>query len=66
MVVGLSALKHQNNYLSYIFEDPHINDFGIYLLRIFIEGVWRYVIVDDYIPVLVKDRKYVPLFLSVE
>ncbi len=29
------------------------------------EGVWRYVLVDDTIPVLVRNRKYYPLFLNV-
>lgn len=66
MAVGLSSLKYQNSYIEKIFEDQTFNEIGIYLVRICVEGIWRYVIVDDYIPIQEQNKMYYPLFLSVE
>ena len=66
MVLGLTVVGNTVGCLERYFEGENINEYGIYLLRLFIEGVWRYVIIDDFIPVVVKDRKASPLFLSTQ
>jgi hypothetical protein len=50
-----------------MFENQPINPFGIYLIKIYQECVWKYIIVDDYIPVLkTKDGVIVPAFTTVK
>ena len=34
-----------------IFESNKINEEGVYCLKIFQTNVWKYIIIDDYIPV---------------
>ena len=34
-----------------MFEGQHINNYGIYLVKIYQESSWKYIIIDDYIPV---------------
>ena len=49
-----------------MFEKAEVNKFGVYLIKIFQENVWKYIIVDDYIPT-VKDENgmRVPLFVNI-
>jgi hypothetical protein len=35
-----------------MFEFLEVSEFGVYLVKIFQENVWKYVIVDDFIPVV--------------
>lgn len=37
----------------------------MYLLRIFVNGIWKYVVVDDFIPTVTINGKQVPLFLDI-
>ena len=50
------------------FEDQVINDKGIYFVKICQDGVWRYIILDDFMPcsVDVKGKGYRPSFLGVD
>jgi hypothetical protein len=43
-----------------------VSDLGVYLVRIFQENVWKYVIVDDYIPTVADaEGIQVPLFVNI-
>ena len=35
-----------------MFENQSISPYGIYLVKIFQDNSWKYIIIDDYIPVL--------------
>ena len=49
-----------------MFEDQSINSFGIYLVKIYQENVWKYIIIDDYIPVRKGEGgKMEPAFIDV-
>lgn len=45
-LIGCDAL------LERMFEDQTVNPFGIYLVKIYQENAWKYIIIDDYIPVI--------------
>ncbi len=51
-----------------MFEIREINLYGVYLVKIFEENTWKYVIVDDLIPTIYDEKKeiYVPVFINVE
>jgi hypothetical protein len=51
-----------------MFEIREINLCGVYLVKIFEENTWKYVIVDDLIPTIYDEIReiYVPLFINVE
>jgi hypothetical protein len=55
-----------------MFEKDETNPFGIYLVKIYQESSWKYVIVDDLIPCLRKRGKgkhediYCPVFINVK
>ena len=52
--------------LERIFEDQSVNQFGIYIIKIYQENIWKYIIVDDYIPVKKGDNgKMEPAFLDI-
>lgn len=57
--------------LGSIFESECINQHGIYLVKIYQEHNWRYVIVDDLIPCLKRkakmrrEEKYSPAFINI-
>ncbi len=41
-----------------------VSEFGVYLVKIFQENVWKYVIIDDYIPVKANEvGELSPVFL---
>lgn len=48
---AFNCIKDCKSTLSRMFESFEINEFGVYLVKIFQENVWKYVIVDDYLPV---------------
>jgi hypothetical protein len=52
--------------LEKIFEKQTINQYGIYIVKIFQESVWKYIFIDDYIPVI-KNRNgiFEPAFVNV-
>ena len=49
-----------------MFEITKQCEFGIYLVKIFQENVWKYVIIDDYIPVYIdQDGNCIPIYLNI-
>lgn len=65
----MSSIKDSPQLLDLFFEESEYNEHGIYLIKIFQENEWRYVIIDDFIPVreiVHKDSvSYVPAFVDV-
>lgn len=53
-----------------IVENQKPNKEGIYCLKIFQTNAWKYIIIDDYIPVIEESDKksvrYRPAFITVE
>lgn len=49
-----------------MFESQKFNQHGIYYVKICQNNNWKYVIVDDYIPVSKHDKKFVPAFMNVQ
>lgn len=47
----LNSLVGSQKLLDKIFEDQNINYFGIYIVKIYQESAWKYIIIDDFIPV---------------
>lgn len=48
-----------------MFESQKFNQNGIYYVKILQNNSWKYIMVDDYIPVYKQDKKAVPAFLNV-
>jgi hypothetical protein len=49
-VAGLNAIRGCPELISQMFESEELSPYGIYMVKIFQENVWKYVIVDDLIP----------------
>ena len=52
-----------------MFEDQKYNEYGIYYAKMFQTNVWKYMIVDDFIPVLETEGgklKVQPVFITCE
>ncbi len=57
---SLSSIAESPERIIRLFEDQNeINDKGIYFVKLCIDGIWRYVIIDDYIPCM---RNNEPVF----
>ena len=41
-----------------MFESQQYNKYGIYLLKVNQNNNWKYIIVDDYVPVTIKQEGY--------
>lgn len=53
--------------LERMFEDQTVNPFGIYLVKIYQESIWKYIIIDDYIPVMRGENGSLsPAFINVK
>ena len=69
-VQGLNCLKSSKDLLRRMFETQKPNLQGVYFVKLFQGNIWKYVIIDDNIPVIeVKDSKkeqYQPAFISSE
>lgn len=65
-VGALNSIMGSTRLLEKIFEDQEVNPYGIYILKIYQENVWKYIIIDDYIPV-VKNKNGIiePAFINV-
>lgn len=48
-----------------MFESQKFNQNGIYYVKISQNNTWKYIIIDDYIPVIKQDKKNIPAFLNV-
>lgn len=66
LVAAMNCLSGCPKLLEKIFEGQSVSPFGIYLLRIYQESVWKYIIIDDYIPVIRTPSSPRPAFLSVK
>lgn len=60
-VRGLNAIKDCDWLLRKIFEGQEVNAFGLYILKICQDGSWKYILIDDFIPV----AKGKPAFIDV-
>jgi hypothetical protein len=67
-VTALNCIRENKKLLEKMFEIREINLYGVYLVKIFEENTWKYVIVDDLIPTIYDEKKeiYVPVFINVE
>lgn len=48
----MNAIKNCRSLLAKIFEAQTINNLGIYILKVFQANSWKYIIIDDKIPVI--------------
>ena len=48
------------------FEDQSINEKGLYFVKICQDGVWRYIILDDFLPVWLEKKGYRPGFMELD
>ena len=63
---AFTCLKNNRALHAKLFETTEINQFGVYMVKIFQENVWKYVIVDDNIPVMASEDGYLePVFLNI-
>jgi len=60
---ALSSLAEKPQRIRKLFERQEANELGIYFVRICQDGVWRYIIIDDFLPVNEIDEKK-PAFIS--
>lgn len=56
LVTVLNSIRFNNSLLEKIFEDQKCSEYGIYYAKINQNGSWKYVNIDDHIPI-VKDKK---------
>lgn len=62
---AFNCIKNCKFILSKIFESTKINEFGVYLVKIFQENVWKYIVIDDYIPAIEdSEAKLKPYFIN--
>ena len=47
---ALSSLAEKPERILRLFEDQDINDQGCYFVRLCVDGIWRYIVVDDFTP----------------
>ena len=68
--LGLNCIKNSKSLLRRMFESQNPNLQGVYFVRIFQGNIWKYVIIDDNIPVVEvkegKKIKYNPLFITTD
>jgi hypothetical protein len=63
---AFTTVKDCRFLLDRMFEHKSISAFGVYLVKIFQENVWKYIIVDDLIPTIKDEHdNQVPLYLNV-
>ena len=66
--LGLNCIKGNKTLLRKMFESQKPNLQGIYYVKIFQANVWKYMIIDDHIPVFEesngKSMRYRPVFVS--
>lgn len=68
-VQGLNCLKNSKHLLRKMFETQKPNSQGIYFVRLYLGNVWKYMIIDDHIPVIENEQKrgkFIPAFVCPE
>ena len=67
-IQGLNCVKSSKEILRKMFETQKPNLQGVYFVKIFQGSIWKYVIIDDNIPVIEVDgskkEKYQPAFIN--
>lgn len=53
---ALSSLAERPDRILRLFEDQVINDPGCYYVRVCVDGIWRYIMIDDYTPCSLNNR----------
>ena len=48
----LSSLTEKNNLIKRIFKNKEYNEYGIYQIKLCINGEWKIIVIDDYVPCL--------------
>ena len=66
LVTALNAVSNGNRCLQRMIEEQKVFGLCIYYVRINHDGVWKYVVVDDYVPVVRTRDGDVPAFLNVQ
>ncbi len=66
MSIAFNALSNSKRGLERVLEEQKVFGLCIYYLRVNHDGIWKYVIVDDYIPVVKTKGRDVPAFLNVK
>jgi hypothetical protein len=56
-VSSLNSIKGNNELLEFMFEKEEVNKYGVYLIKIYQENTWKYVIVDDLVPCIRRRSK---------
>lgn len=67
MLAALMILRANESYLRDLVEYQNLNDSGLYFVRLWVDGVWRYTAVDDFVPCVRKSTqsgKVEPAFLE--
>ena len=65
MATAFNAIGSSARCIERIFEEQTYNRHGVYYLRLNHEGIWKYIVIDDYIPVIRTKKEIIPLFLGV-
>lgn len=47
---ALSSLAEKPDRILRLFEDQTINEHNCYYVRVCVDGIWRYIVIDDYTP----------------
>ena len=68
MITVLNAIRFNNSLLEKIFEGQKFSEYGIYFAKVNQNGSWKYVTIDDHIPVVKnkKTGKMVHAFFEIE
>lgn len=53
---ALSSLAEKPERILRLFEDQDINEQGCYFVRLCVDGIWRYIVVDDFTPCTLNKR----------
>lgn len=51
-LLAMNCIKNSKNLLRFMFESQQPNPQGVYFVKIFQGNIWKYIIIDDYIPVV--------------
>ncbi|KAF1763772.1 hypothetical protein GCK72_003717 [Caenorhabditis remanei] len=52
LVASLSAISAHNSLIKFLFRDFEISPYGVYQVKLCLDGEWKIIVIDDYIPSL--------------
>jgi hypothetical protein len=66
LIVALSLLRDFPNRVANLIENQVLHENALYYVRICLDGVWKYIVVDEFIPCFKKPKinKLEPAFLE--